>query len=94
MQKTKSSSLEAAILSRVVQPNRDDISLASARAFLKLDFAADDRQRMHQLALKNQDGRLSQSEEYELDSYIRVGRLIDLLGAKARLSLKKHGRVC
>ena len=30
-------------------------------------------------------------EKHELDSYVRVGRLIDFLAAKARLSLKNRG---
>ncbi len=46
---------------------------------------------MHQLAVKNQNGKLTRTEENELDSYVRVGRLIDLLAAKARLTLKKRG---
>jgi hypothetical protein len=82
---------EAAILTRVVQPMHDDLSLAAARALLKLDFTASDRLRMHELAAKNQAGTLRADEEHELDSYQRVGRLLDLLGAKARLVLKKRG---
>ena len=32
------------------------------------------------------------ADEAELESYVRIGRLIDLLSAKARLSLKKRGQ--
>jgi hypothetical protein len=92
MRKTELPGSEADILTRVVQPNRDDLSLAGARAFLKLEFTADDQDRMHELAVKNQGGKLTAEEQHELDSYVRVGRLIDLLGAKARLSLKRRGR--
>jgi hypothetical protein len=81
---------EAAILSRVIQADHDGLSLAAARAFLRLKFAADDQQRMHELAVKNQDGALTAAERQELDGYLRVGRLLDLLAAKARLSLKKR----
>jgi hypothetical protein len=83
---------EAAILARVIQPDRDDLSVSVARALLKLNFTANDRQRMHELAVKNQSGELSAAEQDELDDYLRVGRLLDLLGAKARLSLKKRGQ--
>ena len=83
---------DAAILTRVVQPDRDDLSPAGARALLKLAFTADDRRRMHDLAVKNQAGSLTRMELRELDSYVRVGRLIDLLAAKARLSLKRRGQ--
>ena len=91
MQQTQLPGFEAAILARVVQPNSDDLSPASARAFLKFYFTDDDRERMHELAVKNQSGKLTAVEKHQLDSYVRVGRLIDLLAAKARLSLKKRG---
>ena len=92
MQLTELPNNEAAILTRVLQPDQHDLSSAAARAFLKLEFTADDRQRMHELVVKNQSGKLDAAEQHELDSYVRVGRFLDLLGAKARLSLKKHGR--
>ena len=91
MQGTQSPAFDAAILTRVVQPDRDNLTAAGARALLKLEFTAVDRQRMHQLAVKNQNGNLTRTEENELDSYVRVGRLIDLLAAKACRSLKKRG---
>ena len=83
---------EDAILARVIQPDRDDFPLAAARVLLKLEVGSDDRQRMHELAVKNQEGKLSSTERKELDGYLRIGRLIDLLSARARLSLKKRGR--
>jgi len=91
MQRTESPNNEAAILSRVIRPDHDGLSPAGARAFLKLEFTAEDRQRMHELAVKNQADDLTAAERHELDDYLRVGRLLDLLAAKARLSLKKHG---
>jgi hypothetical protein len=87
MQRTESPNNEAAILSRVIRPDHDGLSPAAARAFLKLEFTADDRQRMHELAVKNQAGDLNAAERHELDDYLRVGRLLDLLAAKAHLSL-------
>jgi len=87
MQRTQSLNTEAAILGRVIQPEQGGLSVAVARAFLKLAFTADDRQRMHELAVKNQDGELTSAERQELDGYLRIGRLLDLLAAKARLSL-------
>jgi hypothetical protein len=81
---------EAAILARVIQPDHDDLPPAAARALLKLHFTAEDRERMHELAVRNQGGKLTAAEQQELHGYLRVGRLLDLLGAKARLSLKKR----
>lgn len=83
---------EAAILARVIQAERDDLSPIAAKALLKLTFTPLDRDRMHELAVKNQDDALSEAEQLELDSYRRVGRLLDLLAARARRSLAKHGR--
>jgi hypothetical protein len=65
MRKTELQGSEAAILTRVIQPNRDDLSLAGARAFLKLEFTADDRERMHELAVKNQGEKLPAEEQHE-----------------------------
>jgi hypothetical protein len=92
MQRTELPNSEAAILARVIQPEQDDLSPAAAKALLKLGFTQGDRDRMHELAVKNQDGALAEAEQHELDSYRRVGRLLDLLVARARLSLSKHDR--
>jgi hypothetical protein len=83
---------EAAILSRLVRPNRADLSAELAQALLTFDFGKKDRDRMHELALKNQEGALTKAEEEELDSYRRIGYFADLLRSKARLVLKKRGR--
>ncbi len=92
MPTTEGINSEAAILGRVIQAERDNLPRSVARALLKLGFTREDRDRMQQLAVKNQDGTLTEVEERELDSYRRVGRLLDLLAARARLSLAKHGR--
>ena len=82
---------EAAILGRVIRA-KDDLSPTAARALLKLSFLPPDRHRMHELAVRNQDGSLTPAEARELDSYRRVGRLLDLLAARARLSLARRVR--
>jgi hypothetical protein len=89
MQLKEHAKSEAAILTRVIQPKRDDLSPSAARALLKFTFPEKDRKRMHELAVKNQDGTLTAAEEQELDAYVRIGQFVDLLAAKARLSLKK-----
>jgi hypothetical protein len=81
-------SSEAAILSRVIQRSKLTLSPEAVRVLLDLGFPEGDRKKMHDLAAKNQQGRLSQEEERELDSYVRIGRLLDLLSAKAAKSLK------
>ncbi|MCI0465131.1 MAG: hypothetical protein L0Z62_50055 [Gemmataceae bacterium] len=92
MQNTLPATAEAAILSRLVKPTRGDFSPEVAAALLQLDFDQTDRDRMHELAVKGQEGSLSKAEEEELDSYRRIGYFVDLMRSKARLSLKQHGR--
>lgn len=51
---------------------------------LQLDFTEHDRTRMHELVVRAQAFGLTEAEEAELDSYCRVGRLLDLMRSKAR----------
>ena len=83
---------EAAILSRLDEPNRADFSHEVAEALLKLDFDQMDRDRMHELALKYQEGSLMKAEKEEFHSYRRIDYFVDLMRSKASISLKKHGR--
>lgn len=82
--------LEAAIWYRLIRPDQDGLSLELARFFLDLKFDEDDLNRIHELAVKNQEGLLSPEEEAQLRTYRRVGLQLDLLRAKARASLR-HG---
>ncbi len=82
---------EVAIFSRVMQPKSGTLSVAAAREWLKVDFADEDRARMHELALKSQEGTLSAQDEIVVDNYRRAGCLIDMMQSKARHSLKRRG---
>jgi uncharacterized protein YnzC (UPF0291/DUF896 family) len=79
------------ILSRIVGPDEENLTPEAAQGILKLSLDENDRQRLHDLASKNQNVGLTREELEELDAYRRVGRLIDLLQAKARRSLKRAG---
>jgi hypothetical protein len=81
----------AEILSRIVGPEEGNLTPETAKAILKLKLDEADCQRAHELAVRNQEGKLTKTEEAELEAYQRVGRLIDLLSAKARRSLKRAG---
>ena len=48
---------------------------------------------MRELALRNQDGRLSVDEKEELQNFVKAGHLLALLHSKARKSLKQR-KVC
>ncbi len=92
MQTSEVNDTDAAILARVIRAGLGDLPRAAAKALLKLGFTEQDRERMHQLAVKNQDDDLTEAERRELESYRRVGRLLDLLAARARRALARSGR--
>ena len=83
---------EMAIFRRIVDPEQPFLSAEAARVLLRLDFNVDDRTRMNQLAAKNRAGKLTPTEEQELDSYIRVGQMLGILQSKARRSLRAAGK--
>ncbi|MCI0465209.1 MAG: hypothetical protein L0Z62_50445 [Gemmataceae bacterium] len=91
MSPTRETASQESVLSRVIRPERADLSVAAARSILKLAFEPADLERMHDLAVKNQQGELSRAEQTELADYRQAGLVLDLLKAKARLSLKSRG---
>jgi hypothetical protein len=85
---------EATIFARVWETSNGGLSPQVARHILTLGFSEEDMARMHELAVKNQEGQISTEERDELDCYIKVGDLLAILQSKARKLLKKsHGRV-
>ena len=62
-----------------------------ARAILKLDFDAEDHERVNQLSANAQEGSLTPQERAEVEAYIRVNSLLMILQSNARLSLKRAG---
>jgi hypothetical protein len=86
--KTLMPSTEGAIWARIVDPQAGDLTPASARSLLDLDFKAADRRRMEQLADKAGAGTLTGQERSEAENYNRVAHLLALLQSKARLSLR------
>ena len=79
---------EAAIWESVIHPNGELRRRDVARSILRLSFTPDERARMHEPAVRNQDGTLTTEEESELDHYNRVGSLLSIMKAKARKLLK------
>ena len=83
--------LEAAIIARMIHAEKADLPKDTAQAVLGLfSFDEADLDRMHPLAVKNQDDALTPAEKAELETYLRVSYFIDLMHAKARLSLGKY----
>ena len=79
---------ELDILSDVISPNRATLEPEVARTILKWKFSAKSVARMNQLAERNNSGKITTEERDELERFLRVGSLIDIVQAKARLSLR------
>jgi hypothetical protein len=77
-----------AILSRVLQAHGLRFTPETARFILQWQFDQGDIERMNALAEKNRCSILTEAEQQELQSYLLVGHLLDLLHSQARLALK------
>ena len=82
---------ETEIWSRTIQPEQGTLPPEAAQALLKLKLTADDLARVNELSAKAQEGTITDEEERQLDNYLNVGRALELIKAKARLSLH-HAR--
>lgn len=83
------STSEAAIVSRLLNSGKQEMSPALARHVLTLGFSATDQARMRELAERNQQATISAEEHTELMNYVRAGHLLALLQAKARKALRR-----
>jgi hypothetical protein len=82
---------DADILEHVVSPAKGGMNPDAARAILELKFDKDATKRIRQLLQKNNRGTISAEDRITLEKFLRVGKVIDLLQAKARLALKQAG---
>lgn len=82
---------EAEILTDVINPHQGGISPPVAREILNLHFSEETTTRIRDLLSSNNAGTINPNERSDLDKYLRVGQFIDLLQAKARLSLTSCG---
>ena len=79
---------EVSILARVLGNDQAQLPADMARYLLTLGFSARDKDRMHDLAVRNQGGALSDDEREELFAYARTGTVLSILKSKARRVLK------
>jgi hypothetical protein len=82
---------EVEIWSRAIRPEVGDLSSNAARELLRFQLAADDVERVREFSARANAGVLTAEETQELDYYPNVGRALEFLKAKARLSLREHG---
>jgi hypothetical protein len=85
---TESSASEAEIWNRTIQPGVGDLSPQAAREWLRLRLSEAYVERVRELSSKAHSGELTGAEEWELENYLNVGRTLEFLKAKARLSLR------
>ena len=78
---------EAEILKEIIAPGRRDLNPEAAKSILALYFSRSATARVRSLLRANNRGTLSAERRVELEKYLRVGQLLDLLQAKARLTL-------
>jgi Ran GTPase-activating protein (RanGAP) involved in mRNA processing and transport len=81
-------SSEAAILSRVIQPDSADWSRAASEAILGIGFNETDREQMSALLEKAKTGDLTNEESEALEHYRHIGKLLELMKSRARRSLQ------
>ena len=86
----ESSVTEAEIWNRTIRPGVGDLSPEAAREWLRLRLSDADAERVRELSSKTNSGQLTGTEERELENYLNVGRTLQFLKAKARLSLCGH----
>jgi len=80
---------EVDILAQVVSPDDPTFQHEFARALLELKFKDSAQARIRELFAKNNQGTLSEAERSLLEKYLRVGQFLDLLQAKARVTLSQ-----
>jgi hypothetical protein len=88
---TTSAITEADILEEIIVPSAADLPAESARSLLRLKFSGAATRKIRKLLRQNNRGDITAEERLLLEKYLRVGRMLDLIQAKARLSLKKNG---
>lgn len=79
---------QTAILTRALSPDQGTLSPEAAESILEIELSSDDKSELSRLAKSAQDGSLTPTDDAALDAYRKVGRLLELLKSKARVSLK------
>jgi hypothetical protein len=80
----------ANVLDRLMGSSSRCFGRKSARALIELQADPVAQARIEELATKCNEGRLSDKERREYETYVHIGNLVAILQAKARLFLKQH----
>jgi hypothetical protein len=76
------------IWNRAIRPQLAGLSPEAAHGLLQVGLSDADRLRVSELSAKANAGSLSKDEAEELEQYLDIGSALEILKAKARLSLK------
>ena len=87
--KSPASENGSAVWQRVIQL-QGELTPSAAEALLRLHFSERDQARMDELSGKARAGTLSRQEQTDLDTFERLGCLLDIIHSNARRSLKKR----
>jgi hypothetical protein len=79
---------ESDILAEVIAADVGDLSPDVAQSLLRWKFTDRAVARMTELADRNNKGTITLPQREDLEKYLRVGSLLNIVQAKARLSLK------
>ena len=77
------------VLERLLAPVSRCLNVEAARKLVRIKADAKTQARVSKLARKCNEGELTPRELAEYEQYVRVGNLIAILQAKARLLLSK-----
>jgi hypothetical protein len=93
---THASENEVTILARILGNEDGQLPKDLARYILGLTLSERDKARMHDLAVRNQDGALSPAEKEEMFAFGRAGDVLSILKSKARrvLNVKPEKATC
>jgi hypothetical protein len=83
---------EADILEKVITPKEGKLTPEAARALLTFQFDRVTTAAIRKLLRANNRGTITAEDRLALEKYLRVGQFLDLVHAKARLSLRQNGR--
>jgi len=78
----------ASVLRHAIQFD-GEIPSSAARSLLSFGFSEHDHARMEELSKKARAGTLTPAEQEELDTFERLGCVLDIIHSKARQALKK-----
>jgi hypothetical protein len=87
--KPKTSTADAAAIWQRALQFQDRLSPTAARALLKVGFSEPEHDRMAELSAKARAGTLTGAEQFELDTFERLGCVLDIVHSQARQALRR-----